>query len=93
MPEIAPHYYTRDGWQPVPRDVCGYREQADRIEDYRAQHIPESILPFVSDREHPHGHPDGCSVCGRATWWESRELPNGQQQTRCTECRSVLTWH
>jgi hypothetical protein len=84
--------YVRDGRQPVPPDACGYRAQADRIADYRAQHISESVLPYVSDREHPDGHPDGCSVCGRATWWESRELPNGRRQMRCSECRCTLLW-
>lgn len=88
MPELAPHYYARDGWRPVPLDESGYREQADRIDDYQAQRTPESVLPFVRDADYP----DGCSVCGRATWWESRELPNGQRQTRCVECRDVVTF-
>lgn len=82
--------YVRNGWQPVPPDECGYRAQADRIADYQAQHTPESVLPFVSDRAYPNAHPDGCSICGRATWWESRELPNGQRQMRCSECHDTL---
>ena len=84
------YHYDRDGWVFVPPDVCGYREQADRIEDYQAQHTPETVLPFVSDRDHPDGYPDGCSPCGRATWWESRELPNGQRQIRCSVCHDTL---
>ncbi len=85
-------WYEGDGWKSF-MDDCGYREHADRIDDYQAQHTPESVLPFISDRTYPDAYPDGCSVCGRATWWESRELPNGQRQMRCTECRCTLTLH
>lgn len=93
MPEgFSTYYHDRDGWRPDPGVECGYQTQADRIVDYQAQHIPESVIPFVSDRDQPGGFPDGCSGCGRATWWESRELPNGQFQSRCTECRDTLTW-
>ena len=93
MSEQEEWYYDRGGWRPVPHDDCGYREQADRIDDYQARHTPESVLPFISDRDFPDGYPDGCSNCGKATWWESRELPNGQRQMRCSECQSTLVMH
>jgi hypothetical protein len=92
MSELAKHYYTRDGCRAGPADICGYREQADRIDDYQAQHTPESVIRFYSDQFRPDGYPDGCQVCGRATWWEHRELPNGQRQSRCTECRDSVVW-
>ena len=68
---------------------CGYAEQAARIANYQALHIPDSVLPY---RQDPDDFPDGCLVCGKATAWESRELPNGCLQTRCTECHSVSTF-
>jgi hypothetical protein len=71
-------------------DDCGYREQAARIADYQSAHIPESVLPYVSDREYPDGHPDGCQWCSRATWWESRKLPDGRRQMRCSQCHDTL---
>lgn len=85
---LGEYVYTRNGWQPVPVDECGYRQQADRIDDYQARRIPESTIPFTRDE----GHPDGCLMCGKNTWWESRELPNGERQTRCTECGDTITF-
>lgn len=72
------------------RDDCGYARQAERITDYQMQHTPEGVLPYVADRDDEHGHPEGCSTCGKATWWESRKLPDGRIQTPCTECRCTL---
>ena len=88
MSEFSTYYYDRDGWRPDPGSDCGYQAQADRIADYQAQRTPESVIPFVVFTEHP----EGCQFCPRATFWEHRELPNGQRQSRCTECRDTLTW-
>ena len=74
------------------RDDCGYVAQRERIADYDARHISESVLPFNRHTAEDGCHPDGCSWCGKSTWWESRLLPNGQRQTRCTECHDTVTW-
>mgnify|MGYP000861602990 CR=1 FL=1 len=84
-------FYEGNGWKHLPPDVCGYRQQADRIDDYQARNTPESVVPFIRDNYAEGGHPDGCSICGKATWWEYRTLPNGEQQMRCSECRDSIT--
>ena len=61
------------------------------IDDYQAQHTPESVLPFRVPPP-PDDFPEGCSVCGKPTIWEYRELPNSQRQSRCTECHDTLVW-
>lgn len=70
-------------------DDCDYSGHAKRIATYQITHTPESVLPFVSAFGE---YPDSCSFCGKATIWESRRLADGCFQTRCTECRSVVTF-